>query len=69
MEENINEELKNGAKKLGKKAFKGAGKLAGAAALGTFGLAAGIATGDLSNVTKYAGAGALAEWCQSEVWY
>ena len=47
-------------KATGKRARKiGVGAL-GAAALGTFGLAAGVATGDLGNVSKYvAGAGAV----------
>ena len=52
--------IKGFAKKAGKKLYRGTGKAFGGAALGTLGLAAGIATGDLSNTAKYAGAGALA---------
>ena len=37
------------ARKYGKNAIRGVGKVTGAAALGTIGLAAGIATGDMSN--------------------
>ncbi len=37
------------ARKYGKNAIRGVGKATGAAALGTIGLAAGIATGDMSN--------------------
>ena len=47
-------------KKIGKLARKGITGAAGAALLGTFGLAAGIASGDVSNVGKYAAAGLTA---------
>ena len=43
----------------GRKFRRAAIGAAGAAALGTFGLAAGIASGDVSNVFKYGGAAAL----------
>lgn len=51
--------IKGFAKRRGKKLARLGGKVAGAAALGTFGLAAGLATGDLSNVAKYTGAAGL----------
>lgn len=47
-------------KKIGKLARRGITGAAGAALLGTFGLAAGIASGDVSNVGKYATAGLAA---------
>lgn len=47
-------------KKIGKLARRALTKGAGALALGTVGLAAGIATGDLGKVAQYAGAGLLA---------
>ena len=47
-------------KKIGRLVRKGLTGAAGAAALGTFGLAAGLATGDLGNVVKYAGGGMAA---------
>lgn len=50
--------VRKGIKTLGRGARKGLVGAAGAAALGTFGLAAGIATGDLGNVFKYSAAGA-----------
>lgn len=48
---------KNTAKKVGKMARKGIIGGLGAATLGTVGLAAGVATGDLSNAFKYGAAG------------
>ena len=47
-------------KKIGKLVRKGLTGAAGAAALGTIGLAAGVASGDFGNVAKYAGAGMAA---------
>lgn len=47
-------------KKIGKLARRGITGAAGAALLGTFGLAAGIASGDVSNVGKYTTAGLAA---------
>ncbi len=52
--------LKNGVKTLGRMARKVGVGAAGVATLGTVGLAAGVATGDLGNAIKYAGAGAFA---------
>ncbi len=49
---------KQNAKKWGRRARKGAVKTLGAAALGTFGLAAGIASGDPTNAFKYGAAAA-----------
>lgn len=48
---------KNTAKKVGRMARKGLIGAAGAATLGSVGLAAGISTGDLGNVFKYGAAG------------
>lgn len=49
---------KNTAKKAGRMVRKGLVGAAGATTLGTVGLAAGVATGDLSNALKYGAAGA-----------
>lgn len=51
---------RNTPKKIRKLARKGITGAAGAALFGTYGLAAGIASGDVSNVGKYAAAGLLA---------
>jgi len=50
--------VKKGFKKAGRGIRKGVVGAAGAAALGTFGLAAGMATGDINKVFQYAGAAA-----------
>ena len=51
---------RNTGKKIRKLARRGLTKAAGAAALGTIGLAAGVASGDLSKVAQYAGGGIMA---------